>query len=58
MSMALVLVIFISVVALAFGLIGSFIGSSHEANRRKRSEQESRRYASQPWDDADGRANR
>jgi hypothetical protein len=58
MSMAMGLMIGIGVFALAIGLFGSFIGSRHETNRRKSSEQEGRRGATQPWDDADGRANR
>jgi len=58
MGFATNLLIFAGVFALAIGLIGCFIGSSENEKRKQRAEHESRRYARQPWDDADGRSNR
>jgi hypothetical protein len=60
MTMALELLIFAGVFALAIGLIGSFIGNTDKENRLRRARHESARFAQQPWDaqDVRGRGNR
>jgi len=50
MSMALELIVFIVIFALALGLIGTMIGSEDSEKRKLRAEHEARRYAKQPWD--------
>ena len=50
MSMALELIVFIVIFALALGLIATMIGSEDDEKRKLRAEHESRRYAKQPWD--------
>ncbi|HLX81746.1 MAG TPA: hypothetical protein VKS43_14300 [Burkholderiales bacterium] len=58
MSFAFELVIFICIFALAVGLFGNFLGTTEEGKRKQRAAHEARRYARQPWDDAEGRSNR
>lgn len=60
MTMALELLVFAGVFALAVGLLGSFMGASEKRNIELRAAHESRRYARQPWDAdrSDGRRNR
>jgi hypothetical protein len=60
MTMALELLIFTGVFALAIGLIGTFLGNTDKENRLRRAVHESQRFAQQPWDaqDARGRGNR
>jgi hypothetical protein len=60
MSMALDLLIFIGLFALAIGLVGCFIGATNNEKQKLRAAHESRRFARQPWDAdrAGGRGNR
>ena len=50
MSMALELLIFIGLFALALGLIGSVLGETDREKRKLRAEHEARRLAMLRWD--------
>jgi hypothetical protein len=50
MSMALELLIFIGLFALAIGLLGRFIGASDRHKLQLRAAHQSRQLARQPWD--------
>ena len=50
MSMALELLIFIGLFALALGMIGSFLGETDSEKRKLRAEHEARRLAMLRWD--------
>jgi hypothetical protein len=60
MTLALELLIFACIFALAIGLLGSFMSSSDRHKEKLRAEHESRRHAQQPWDarSSRGRGNR
>ena len=60
MTMALELLVFTGIFALAVGLLGTFVGSSQKKNLELRAAHASRRYARQPWDEdrSDGRRNK
>jgi len=49
MSIALELLIFTGLFALAIGLLGSFINSSDNENRKQRAIHEGQHYDQQPW---------
>lgn len=60
MTLALELLVFAGIFALAIGLIGCFMNSSERHKQKLRADHESRRFAQQPWDaqSSRGRGNR
>ena len=49
---------FVIAVVLFVALALWYLSSSTKSNERRRTERETRRLSQQPWDGADGRANR